>query len=75
MVTPHGAGVLLGVSADTVRRWVLAGKIPEAFMTPTGRWKIPVEAVEEMKRRYMPPSVRASLEDAGLFGAENPARS
>ena len=45
--TTSQAAKLLSVSADTVLKWVKAGKI-NSYRTPGGHYRIPADAVETL---------------------------
>ncbi|WP_370871894.1 helix-turn-helix domain-containing protein [Corynebacterium lowii] len=47
-VSPAEVGRMVpgGVSGQAVRGWCHAGRVPGAWQTPGGRWRIPVSAVE-----------------------------
>jgi excisionase family DNA binding protein len=40
----------MGAARRTARRWLKAGRVPGAFQTPGGHWRVPREAVEQLKR-------------------------
>ena len=56
LFTLSEAAVLLGVSYWTVYDWVRKGKI-RAIKTPTGRWRIPKSAMEELFKQMFPEEV------------------
>jgi predicted site-specific integrase-resolvase len=43
-----------GVDDDTVRLWCQAGKVPGAFQTPGGRWRIPETSIAIVRERGTP---------------------
>ena len=45
LLKPADVARILGVNARTVKRWAEAGKLPGAFRTPGGHWRIPSKAV------------------------------
>jgi excisionase family DNA binding protein len=47
LLTPAEAGERLGVSSETVRRWIRAGLIG-AVIYPSGRMRLRSESVDEM---------------------------
>lgn len=53
-LTPAEAGERVpgGVSDTTIRSWCHADRIPGAIQTPTGRWKIPASAIEDLFRGF-----------------------
>ncbi len=44
LLSPREVAHLVGVSPRTVRRWAARGQL-EAVRLPSGRWRIPEEAV------------------------------
>ena len=57
--TPAQVAALLGVTDETVRRWAKAGRIP-SMVTPSGRLRIPADAVADMLRPAAPTTEAAS---------------
>lgn len=49
-LSPRAAGELLpgAPTAQTLREWCVRGLVPGAYRTLTGRWQIPVSAIEEL---------------------------
>ena len=47
LLTPEDVGERLGVSAQTVRRWIADGRV-EAFRLPSGQYRIDEEQIESM---------------------------
>lgn len=49
-LTPREFGLLVPgtVSAQSIREWAASGKLPGAFRTPGGHWKIPESAVNQI---------------------------
>ena len=47
---PASAGKLVpgGLGAAAIRKWCREGKIPGSIQLPSGRWKIPASAIEQM---------------------------
>jgi len=45
LLTPEDVGERLGVSAQTVRRWIADGRV-EAFRLPSGQYRIDEEQIE-----------------------------
>ena len=52
--TPAALAERLGVTPTTVRRWCAQGRLPDAWRTEAGRWRIPAEAL----RDFDPPAPR-----------------
>jgi excisionase family DNA binding protein len=50
ILKPEEVARLLGVNARTIKRWAESGKLPGAFRTPGGHWRVPVSAVEAVTR-------------------------
>jgi excisionase family DNA binding protein len=48
LLTPERAAAELGVSAEWMRRMLAAGKI-EKIMLPSGRVRVPLEAIEKLR--------------------------
>ena len=48
LLTPGEFGKHFGVTAQTVREWVKAGKV-RGVRLPSGRWKIPYAEVDRIK--------------------------
>ena len=40
----------MNVAERTARRWFKTGRVPGAFQTPGGHWRVPVATVEQLKR-------------------------
>lgn len=47
---PGDAGKLIpgGVGAAAIRKWCREGKLPGAIRLPSGRWKIPMSAIDAL---------------------------
>jgi excisionase family DNA binding protein len=52
--TPAALAEKWGVTPTTVRRWCAEGRLPDAWRTDGGRWRIPAEAM----RDFDPPARR-----------------
>jgi excisionase family DNA binding protein len=63
--TPAALAQELGVSPATVRRWCAEGRIPDAYRTHSGRWRIPAEAL----RNFEPPARRERYQRDSLDAA------
>ena len=50
MVDPGDAGKLIpgDVGAAAIRKWCREGKLPGAIRLPSGRWKIPMSAIDAL---------------------------
>lgn len=40
--------VYLGISKRTLTHWLREGRVPGAFQTPTGRWRIPESGAKKI---------------------------
>ena len=45
ILKPEEVARLLGVNARTIKRWAESGKLPGAFRTPGGHWRVPAATV------------------------------
>jgi DNA-binding CsgD family transcriptional regulator len=52
--TPAALAEKWGVTPTTVRRWCAEGRLPDAWRTESGRWRIPAEALLD----FEPPAPR-----------------
>jgi DNA-binding CsgD family transcriptional regulator len=52
--TPAALAETWGVTPTTVRRWCAQGRLPDAWRTEAGHWRIPAEAL----RDFQPPASR-----------------
>lgn len=46
------AGEILGVSASTVRKWIDAGHLPNAWRPPGGHWRVPRGDIAALKEKW-----------------------
>lgn len=46
-ITVSAAARVLGVDPSTVRRWCVAGRVPGAYTTPGGHWRLPARWARE----------------------------
>lgn len=54
LITVREFAAAFRVDDDTVRLWCQDGKVPGAFQTPGGRWRIPEESVALVRKRGTP---------------------
>ena len=49
-----GSQVPGGATGVTIRKWCRQGRVPGAIQLPSGRWKIPLSAIEAMMAASTP---------------------
>lgn len=49
VVSITSAAAFVGVSAETIRRWCIAGHLTGAWQYPSGTWRIPIDALLRLK--------------------------
>jgi len=63
-VSPNTLGRLVGRHQETIRRWIVAGRLP-AIVLPSGQYSIPASVVDEL----LAPTLGAEREPEPLGAA------
>lgn len=54
LITVRHLALAFNVTDDAARLWCQDGKVPGAFQTPGGRWRIPEGAIDVLRERGTP---------------------
>lgn len=74
VLTSRQFAALLGVTDETVRRWVRAGRVEPHGKTPTGQLRFVPSQVDEVLSRPVAMTERAQDIEAHALGARERAR-